>query len=145
MGKLCTAELSLSSFLHISGDSNATHLTLIDPPKKCLSSKKNLKPKTLCSNPFSSSFTFGYGIRASSFLTCIRENKQTNQQLRDERVCGLYYMSYELLVDVPLKKGGRMALPRGAIKVDFVPDLILGLHAGYFGVVFRQCWNNNYS
>lgn len=49
--------------------------------------------------------------------------------------------SYKLLVDVPVKNGSRMALPRGAIKVDLVPDLILGLHPCYLGVVFRQCYN----
>lgn len=50
--------------------------------------------------------------------------------------------AYKLLVDVPVKKRGRMAFPRGAIKVDLVPDLVLGLHPRYLRVVFRQRCNN---
>lgn len=77
-------------------------------------------------------------MRASSFLTCeIRERslrRETSHVSRRE--------AYKLLVDVPVKNGSRMALPRGAIKVDFVPDLILGLHPCYLGVVFRQGCNN---
>lgn len=66
-GRLCTA-LCLSSPIHIRGESEATHLTRMEPPRKCLSSRTNLRPRTLCSRP-SSCLTVGWLTRASSFLT----------------------------------------------------------------------------